>query len=149
MSEQELLFKAAGESPTLEGLAAKKEKLRAQIEEEGKAAIATHFRDFFINHGHIISEIHWYQFTPNWSDGDQCFFSYESFVDSEGFEYVDEDTKPHPSDTPEGEAAYTAMNKLDDQLDSQEDLLEWIFGDHVTVKVTASGVVSSPYTDHH
>ena len=147
---QELLFNYTGDSPTLEGMSVKKRALAKQIKKEGTLAVAAFFKEFFVKYGHIVSAVNWTQFTPYFCDGEPCYFGYCGFSDSEDdIEYINEGSDPCPWDTKEGQEAYTELCKLDSQLDNMEDVLEWIFGDHIAVKVTVDGVTTSDYTEHY
>ena len=109
------------------------------LAKEARKTIEAAFKPFFQQYGEFYEFISWYQFTPYYADGDQCEFSYCSFLDADSTSRLKE---PCP---PESEAM---LDTLDDQLQDIESILLTAFGDHQVVTVSAEGITSEKF-DHH
>lgn len=144
--------------------AEKLEQLRNEIEEQKrllKIQFQTEFnnivRDFFIAVP-TIKSVSWTQYTPYFNDGDSCefsvndlFFASDENDDMESWREFDEDgqfsdylssVKKYLSDE-----EYELCETLSTLINSNEDIMEDVFGDHVMVVLRADGAHDTEY-DH-
>lgn len=128
-------------------IAAAKAKLAAFATEQGKEAIGAALAECFESPSNL-TRIVWTQYTPYFNDGDSCTFGVhdlELYVTIDGVEHehslwelkstCDYGVEARAQVGKKTIAAFLAVWK---QLD--EDILEAVFGDHVTVTVTADSV---------
>lgn len=128
--------------PSLTDLKKRKQVIDREFAAEGKLAIEYAFKQFFQKFGNEVKVISWYHYTPYWMDGEQCYFMYQSFMDSDSIEYADEVDELSKD-------CENALNALDNQLSEEESLLEDIFGDHKHIIVTSDGLKIEDYNDHN
>jgi hypothetical protein len=124
---------------------------------EAKQAFLSELKGIFARHPEI-KVITWVQYTPYFNDGDECVFrvsdvyaaNYED-INHYG-EWDSEDDEPADLQTFTGYRRHSRIQDLDDLvhfMDSPlgEEVLQFAFGDHVSIRVTASGVTVDDY-DH-
>lgn len=113
-----------------------KEELDKKIQAEGMTAVKAFFKEFFEKRPDVYG-VKWTQYTPHFNDGDACVFhlgSISVFPTKEDFE-GDEDDYNFES---YGEEPETSLNTI-------EDILEVIFGDHTRVSVTRDAITTEEY----
>jgi len=140
-------------SKLFDELTALKEAYDTKLSEEGEDAVKELFKELFDKHPQLQS-VTWRQYTPYFNDGDPCYFRVGEFeTDFDGEEYEDEDEE---EDVVEEEATeevveepidYNAINEAVGELEGllPEDVLEYVFGDHVTITATREGFEVSEY----
>lgn len=124
---------------------------------EAKNAFLAELKSIFTRHPEI-KVITWVQYTPYFNDGDACEFSigeinaanYEDI--SHYGEWEGEDEEPADLKVFTEWRSNYKIQDLDDlikfmQSSLGEEILEFAFGDHVSVRVTPSGVSIDDY-DH-
>lgn len=145
-------------SKLFDELTALKEAYDTKLAEEGEDAVKELFKEFFEANPKAAA-VSWRQYTPYFNDGDPCYFrvgemSLHLHEDEDEDEEEDEDYDPDngydsyslsASEDPELKKTGEAFDKLVDTL--PEDILEYVFGDHVTISATAEGFEISEY-DH-
>lgn len=123
----------------------KVQQTMADLRAEMKKAIS----DAFSNMAKVLFQDHpglesfsWTAYTQYWNDGDQCYFS--ANTDSFAFAYQGE-----TFDDDERWQRSTISNDIQAFLSAfGDDDYEQLFGDHVRVTVTPTGVTTEEYTDH-
>lgn len=125
--------------------------LKAEMLVQAKALVKPALQSF-MEENQEITCIHWRQYTPYFNDGDACVFSLhgvhfctvlDEVADAEdGFEAWG-DKNFHPEQIPD--RLYGECRTLTKLLESMKDELEDIFGDHVKVIVTPTGVEVEEY----
>lgn len=138
----------------LEAAAKEFEKLRNEMNTKAKALLQGAFEDVFKRFDQVKAIV-WTQYTPYFNDGDACTFSVGEpyFLTAEEFEGHHEDAEDEDGnsvtismhDDKELERFYDVLSNF---MADNEDVLELMFGDHVTVKVTRDGVTTEEY-EHH
>ena len=119
-----------------------KEEYNENVEKIGKDALKELFDDFFKNNPGIES-FRWKQYTPYFNDGDACTFSvdevYVKLKDTGALDEDDDDSDEGYYDAwsfrvqkPELEKV---INELSSALESIEDVVLNVFGDHTQVTV--------------
>lgn len=123
-----------------------KTEVVAQFEDSLKHIFKLIFKEY-----QDIERIIWVQYTPYFNDGDPCVFKYRS-LDAYPFGF---------SETPEAQEEgldgtkwygdyfptdkYPLLKQMDDVFRESEDLLLFMFGDHVEVTVTRDGLTVDWY----
>jgi len=140
-------------SKLFDELTALKEAYDTKLEEEGEDAVKELFKELFDKHPQLQS-VTWRQYTPYFNDGDPCYFRVGEFetdfdgeeADEDEDEEVDETTGPLDIVTEEV-IDYDAINEAVGELEGllPEDVLEYVFGDHVTITATREGFEVSEY----
>ena len=136
-------------------LTALKEAYDTKLEEEGEEALKELFKEFFDKHPRAEA-VHWRQYTPYFNDGDPCYFRVGE-MNLHLNDELEEDEEYEDYDD-EGHGSYTLSQSDDEELKSMgkdfedienlpEDVLEYVFGDHVTIIATREGFKISEY-DH-
>lgn len=99
-----------------------------------------------------FTAVHWEQYTPYFNDGDECVFGinmYNAFKvgedvktkwDEEYFDEYDLDSE-HPHLT-------QAAKDISEFVQSSEEFLKMVYGDHVEITITADGLEVEEYTGH-
>lgn len=139
-------------SKLFDELSALKEAYDTKLEEEGEEALKELFKDFFEKYP-SAKAITWRQYTPYFNDGDPCYFRV-----GEMNLHLDEDEDEDDYDDYDGYDSYGLKNSDDDNLKAMaadfevlegipEDVLEYVFGDHVTITATRDGFKVREY-DH-
>lgn len=138
----------------------KMEEAKKQLREEGKVLFREMCEEIFKKHDHVKA-ISWRQYTPYFNDGDACTFSvHEAYFygqpsdDDEDGDYDDYDMLDgcEPLNTsgygkgPKDPAA-DDCDEFSSFIESNDDLLKTMFGDHCQVVVTREGVDVRDY-DH-
>lgn len=143
--------------------------IKERYQEEGKAEIQNTLQLFFKEFPEI-KKIAWTQFTPYFNDGDECVFSvndimflndeYEIGDKATGYDWrgnlvenleigsmydFDEVCMSHcKTNSPELQEGIKQLKSL---MNTHEDILKELFGDHVEVHITADSVRIDDY-DH-
>lgn len=130
------------------------EKLR----DTGEDALKEAFKEIFDKHPSIYS-ISWKQYTPYFNDGDPCYFRVGEWdvewaeededEESEEDDSVDDESEDDESDDEEAtDDQAKALEDIENLFASlDDDILESVLGDHITVEVTAEGISVDEY-DH-
>jgi hypothetical protein len=126
----------------------------AALQKEAAGQIKPLLQEFITAHPQV-KQVAWTQYTPYFNDGESCVFSVHGFgfyfegdnledhlYEHELYRYENFDKKEVCS--PETHAACLTLEK---DLNSVQDALKALFGDHVTVIVNADGVSVDEY-DH-
>lgn len=136
------------------------EQTMKDARETARNAFMGELKKVFANHPEL-KVMTWTQYTPYFNDGDTCTFDVNSAHVS-NYESVspwgewDDEEEDEPDDffvidLGYGREAnrYPVLKELNKFMQSQlgNDVLEFAFGDHVQVKVTATGIDVSEY-DH-
>jgi len=143
-------------SKLFDELTALKEAYDTKLSEEGEDAVKELFKELFDKHPQLVS-VTWQQYTPYFNDGDPCYFrvgEFETNFDTD----EDDEEEDDEEEVVEEEAAeevveesidYDAINESVNELESllPEDVLEYVFGDHVTITATREGFDITEY-DH-
>jgi len=124
--------------------------------DEAKEAFLAELKTIFSNHQEI-KVIKWVQYTPYFSDGDACEFSVQDVIAS-NYDVVNfwgeyDSEEDEPADLKvyggygENEMHNTDLDALSSFMHSSlgHDVLQFAFGDHVSVTVTAAGVEIDEY----
>lgn len=128
--------------PLVEMKAAYQEK----IKNDGRTLLLEALNDFFEKYPKI-EELSWTQYTPYFNDGDACYFS----VNADGLEFklqgryeremvdygLDREESLSVEDRKMVKQAYNELRKA---LNSIEDVLEEVFGDHAEIIVSREEV---------
>ena len=129
----------------LDELLAAQEAYNEKLSETGEDALKEAFKEVFEKHPSIYS-ISWRQYTPYFNDGDPCYFrvgEYEIEYLEEGEGENEEEDKAVAAD--DRSKAEEDVENLFSSLD--DEILESVLGDHITVEVTAEGFSVDEY-DH-
>lgn len=122
---------------------------------QAKNAFMAELKDFFARN-QDIKAIVWTQYTPYFNDGDTCEFRVNDICAS-NYEDVShygewESEDPTPADLmvyeSYGRPGYTReLRELNDFMQSNlgEEVLQFAFGDHVSIRVTANGITIDEY----
>lgn len=130
---------------------------RTKLKEEAKVIIRSVFESVFVEYPDIKAAT-WVQYTPYFNDGDACTFGVSEvcFLGSDNSEetgvgYDAEEYQLNTFSWGNKVAPYAHLRDieiaLNNFLQNNEDVLEDMFGDHVSVYVTAKGVEVNEY-DH-
>lgn len=139
-------------SKLFDELTALKEAYDTKLSEEGEDALKEVFKEFF-DANPKAAAVSWRQYTPYFNDGDPCYFRVGEMSLHLHEDEEDEDYDPDggydtyglsKSDDPELKKMSEAFDKL---TELPEEVLEYVFGDHVTITATAEGFKVSEY-DH-
>jgi hypothetical protein len=136
-------------SKLFDELTALKEAYDTKLSEEGEDAVKELFKEFFEANPKAAA-VSWRQYTPYFNDGDPCYFR---VGEMSLHLHADEDEEYDPdygydsyqlshSEDPEMKKLGEAFDIL---VDIPEEVLEYVFGDHVTVTATAEGFEVSEY----
>jgi len=134
-------------------LTALKEAYDTKLEEEGEDAVKELFKEFFEAHPKAAA-VSWRQYTPYFNDGDPCYFR----VGEMSLHLHEEDDEEEDYDPDGGYDSYSLSHSEDPELkkmsedfdkltDIPEEVLEYVFGDHVTITATSEGFEITEY-DH-
>lgn len=110
------------------------------IKEDGEKILKEVFKEYFVSFPEV-EKIYWDQYTPYFNDGDPCTFRVNGFV----LEYVDPDfdgdTVLNKENKKERKLRIKDINNALDTIEKSipEDVLEAVFGNHVTISVTKDG----------
>lgn len=149
---------------SLKTLIAEFEAMQANFQLKGKEALSDEMKDFFnMNPG--IKCITWTQYSPYFNDGEACEFRVNSPMfsnsdeadalrhgeysgDDENIWVFGDDCYDDSTASPT-EQEVKAMNEMDKMLQSgaASNLFESLFGNHVSVTITANGISVFDY-DH-
>jgi hypothetical protein len=125
----------------LEALSKVKEEYEAKIKAEGEAALKEGLKSFFEANPNIEA-VRWTQYTPHFNDGDACVFGVHEpsaqLKGSEDFQDEYDIRKEHPAEA-------KALSELEGLLESAEDVLETVLGDHSRITVTGDKVDIEEY----
>lgn len=142
-------------SKLFDELTALKEAYDTKLHDEGEDAVKELFKEFFEANPKAAA-VSWRQYTPYFNDGDPCYFRVGEMalhLHPDEDEEEDEDYDPDEghdayglsqSDDPEMKKMGEGFDKL---TDIPEEVLEYVFGDHVTITATAEGFDITEY-DH-
>lgn len=130
---------------------------RAKMQEEARVLIRTAFESIFVEFPDIKA-ITWVQYTPFFNDGGACTFDvHEPYLlgsdnsEETGVGWCAEENALETCSYSDKVAPYTHLRNIEVALSkflqSNEDVLKSMFGDHVSVFVTAKGVEVNRY-DH-
>lgn len=133
------------------------EKTIKEAQEKAKTALIAELKDVFVRHTDL-KVIKWTQYTPGFNDGDPCYFtigdvtaSNHMDVNAYGEWEGDEDEEPKDLvafsldyNVPKQYKDLEALGKFINSATGR-DVLEFMFGDGVTVVVTATGVDTEEY----
>lgn len=163
---------------TFEDLAEAQRKMEQQIKEQGEAAMVEYFRDVFAAYPELHG-VQWEQYTPYFNDGDECIFGVHepefdvtgegNFVDSYDLYEGTEWSATEPTDAPGGSyvtdtgregsyrfhvaknahPAYPAVSQVSHDLQANDQILKFAFGDHAQITVTREGIKVTEYQDHY
>ena len=147
-------------------------KLNELIKEKGQALLTGLFKWVFDNSDVIC--VHWEQYTPYFNDGEECTFSirdpffvprqkgmpannsewYECEADNwnpHGFYYTQSQYRPNPTPAPEWatEKNWSVISEFSKKFWELGDVLERIFGDHVSVTVSLKDDGSIEFASEH
>lgn len=145
-------------------LIAEQQVLRLKFQTEAQATFKESLKTFFdMNPG--INALRWTQYTPYFNDGDACVFSVGDvyFTNAKG-EQLDDITSWGDYEGDDGDVWSDSYVKyfahrpgvnskscefISDMINSSEmrDIMEMMFGDHVSVTVTREGIEVNEY-DH-
>ena len=128
----------------------------AALRKEAADQVKPLLQEFMKDHPEVKG-IKWAQYTPYFNDGDPCTFSVSAF----GFFFEGDDLDGSHYDGELPWRGYEGWDKanvcslethdacvaLAKELGNMEDVLETLFGDHVSVSVTPDGVSVDEY-DH-
>lgn len=141
-------------SKLFDELTSLKEAYDTKLAEEGEDAVKELFKELFDKHPQLAS-VTWRQYTPYFNDGDPCYFrvgEFEADFDDEEYdEEEDEDEEVVEEDATEEVVEepidYDAINEAVADLESSlpEDVLEYVFGDHVKITATRDGFEITEY----
>jgi hypothetical protein len=140
-------------SKLFDELTALKEAYDTKLADEGEDAVKELFKEFF-DANPKAAAVSWRQYTPYFNDGDPCYFRVGEMslhLHADEDEEEDEDYDPD-----QGYDAYSLSLSEDPELkklgegfdilvDIPEEVLEYVFGDHVTITATAEGFEISEY----
>lgn len=120
-----------------------------KLKNTGEDALKEAFKEIFDKHPSIYS-ISWRQYTPYFNDGDPCYFRVGEWEVEWAEE--DEDEESEEDDSEEDEDATADQAKALEDIENlfaslDDDILESVLGDHITVEVTAEGISVDEY-DH-
>lgn len=147
-------------------LTALKEAYDKKLHDEGEEAVKELFKEFFDKHPEV-EDVHWRQYTPYFNDGDPCYFSVHEMnltlnapVEDSEEDPGDEDEEDEDYDDDyEEEADGWSLRNSEDPKEKQlgedmgvledipDDVLEYVFGDHVSITATREGFSVNEY-DH-
>lgn len=142
-----------------EQIRSKQQQLEAQIKalrDEAAALVKPRLQEFMKAHP-TVKQVKWTQYTPYFNDGDTCTFRLNSVGfyfegdDLEGsageFELWGEYDSTYNKDRAAliGREAWDACKEFSKGLNSIDDALLSLFGDHVEVTVTPDGVSVDEY----
>lgn len=143
-------------SKLFDELTALKEAYDTKLAEEGEEAVKELFKELFDKHPQLVS-VTWRQYTPYFNDGDPCYFrvgEFETNFDEDEYDDEDEDEEEAVEEETTEEVVeesvdYDAINEAVGELEGllPEDVLEHVFGDHVTITATREGFDITEY-DH-
>jgi len=131
-------------------LTEKIEKMEKELEEESKRAFKEVSADLFKNNP-LLKSFSWRQYTPYFNDGDPCIFGAsvdgDAIVinDIEGYDVYDyKNGKRVP--VKEHEDIFPLYEEISEFLSEfKQEVLQRIFGDHISVTVTKDGVEIEEY----
>lgn len=141
----------------MEEAAAVVEKVAAEMREKGRAALEPAFMQFFADNPDVQA-IRWQQYTPYFNDGEECVFKVREicvqFTDDFRSKHMRHDFNARFADDErwyEGDAYYVNKASVEGQASlkrfqdfakeiKDRDLLKAIFGDHVRIEATRSGL---------
>lgn len=108
----------------------------AVVSREGKAAIASAFKEVFDAHPEL-EWVYWDQYAPHFNDGDACVFSVHEFRQAmvNGLE-IDEPYYEQDGLSPE---LAKKLSKINNSLQKMEAAMATIFGEDCGVKATRDG----------
>lgn len=130
----------------LRSLADLRDRAHADLLAAGKPAFEAACRMLFARHGGALESFEWPQYTQYFNDGDPCEFStrYEDCLRVNGIEVF----YPDESEADEAARLRAAADDILEVLGTfDEDVYQHMFGDHVLVTVTRTGVTAGEY-DH-
>jgi hypothetical protein len=135
------------------------EQTMKEARKQAQEAFLAELKDVFVRHSEL-KVIKWTQYTPGFNDGDPCYFTIGETVAS-NYEAInhygewdeDEAEMEEPADLIAFSLDYNVPKKFSDLNDigkfinstTGKDILEFMFGDNVTVVVTAAGVDTEDY----
>lgn len=124
---------------------------------KAKEALVAELKDVFVRHPEL-KVIKWTQYTPGFNDGDPCYFtigdvSAANYMDINHYGEWEGDEDEEPEDLEVFSLDYNVPKKYKDleplgkfiNSKTGKDVLEFMFGDGVTVVVTADGVDTDEY----
>jgi hypothetical protein len=132
-----------------------------EAQEKAKEALIAELKDVFVRHPDL-KVIKWTQYTPGFNDGDPCYFTIgdvtasnymgvNAYGEWEGDDEHDEENEPADLlvfsldyNVPQGFEDLAPLGKFINS-GTGKDVLEFMFGDGVTVVVTADGVDTDEY----
>lgn len=139
------------------------EQLKEKMKREGSGELVKYFKDFLEAHPDVLGIV-WDQYTPYFMDGDVCTFAVHEprfkispeLLGKKGLLEGDENEMElsDPTDfSYEGTYESCSLQDIDPELQKQaeemesdmesaEELLELVLGDHVTVTVTREGLTT-------
>ena len=123
----------------------KVETLRKDLVEK----VEPEFRKLLVKYN--VEAIRWPQYTPYFMDGDECIFSVDSYSVAilHDDEFLSQDDLDYEDlDIPTQENFEHILNSLETFLESiPSDIMKTMFGDHVEVTITSTGV-DTEYYEH-
>lgn len=117
--------------------------MKQELAIKSKALIQEGAKELFAKYGDVVKSFGWVQYTPYWNDGEECRFRANLDYPRINGDYGDDFS--YSSGHPNAKEIYKEIRSFTSALD--QDTVQFLFGDHVSIVITPEGVAVEDY-DH-